>query len=136
MNPNNVEETQHCPCESAKDYIDCCGVFISDQKIPATPEELMRSRYTAYYQMNMDYIARTQKSPAADNFDAEDARKWAKKTSWVGLEVIKTEYDSHKGIVEFRAYYNINGKKNVLHEISEFIFENRRWYYVDGTQSA
>ncbi|HVE43976.1 MAG TPA: YchJ family metal-binding protein [Gammaproteobacteria bacterium] len=134
MNPNKQKSMQHCPCGSGKDYTNCCGVFISNQGIPSTPEALMRSRYTAYYQVNMDYIARTMKSPAADHFDAEDARKWAEKISWVGLDVIKTKSDSLKGTVEFRAYYIINGKKNMLHEISEFIFEDGRWYYVDGTQ--
>lgn len=39
--------------------------FIPNQKILSTPEELMRSRYTAYNQVNIDYIARTMRSPAA-----------------------------------------------------------------------
>jgi SEC-C motif-containing protein len=132
MKLNNVKNTQHCPCGTGKAYMDCCGIFISNQKIPSTPEELMRSRYTAYNQVNLDYIAKTMKPPAADNFDADDAQKWAKKVSWAGLEVIKTGQDFNKGMVEFRAYYYVDGKKNILHEISEFNFENGKWYYVDG----
>src|SRR3990167_5308132 len=134
INPNDVENKQLCPCGTGKGYLDCCGIFISNQKIPSTPEELMRSRYTAYNQVNVDYIVQTMRSPAADNFDAEDAREWANKVSWTGLEVIKTIHDFNKGIVEFRAHYYIDGKKNVLHEISEFNFEKGRWYYVNGTQ--
>ena len=133
-NFDNTEHIKHCPCGTGKSYIDCCGAFISNQKIPSTPEELMRSRYTAYTQVNLDYIIQTMKSPAADNFDAKDAQEWAIKASWIGLEVIKTKYDDNKGIVEFRAHYSIDGKKNVLHEISEFSFENGKWYYVDGRQ--
>lgn len=95
----------------------------------------MRSRYTAYSQVNLDYIARTMKSPASDNFDPEDTKEWAKKVSWVGLEVIRTSHDFKKGIVEFRAYYSREGKKNVLHEISEFNFENGKWYYINAVQS-
>jgi SEC-C motif-containing protein len=124
----------NCPCGTGKAYIDCCGIFISNQKIPSNPEELMRSRYTAYSQNNIDYIAQTMRSPAADNFNAEDIREWAKKIIWTGLEIIKTSHDSHRGIVEFRAYYSLDDTKNVLHEISEFHFENGKWYYVNGMQ--
>jgi len=131
---NDADNIQQCPCGTGKSYTDCCGIFIAHQKIPSTPEELMRSRYTAYSQVNMDYIIQTMKSPAADNFDAEDARAWAKKVNWTGLEIIKTRHDANKGIVEFRAHYDIDGKKNVLHEISEFNLENGKWYYVNGTQ--
>lgn len=133
INQKYTENAQRCPCGTGKTYLDCCGIFISNQKVPLTPEELMRSRYTAYNQVNLDYIVQTMKSPAADNFDAKDAREWAKKVSWTRLEIIKTKHDFNKGIVEFRAHYYIDGKKNVLHEISEFNFENEKWYYVDGT---
>src|SRR5579872_6887463 len=75
----------NCPCASGKTYLDCCGVFITHQKLPSTPKELMRSRYTAYYQVNTDYIARTMKSPAADHFDVKAAREWAKKIKLVML---------------------------------------------------
>ena len=125
-----------CPCGTGKAYLDCCGAFISHQKKPATPEELMRSRYTAYTQVNIDYIVDTMKSPASDNFDKEARRASAKKIKWTGLKIIKTTHDSTKGIVEFCAYYfidnNNDNKKNKLHEVSEFRFENEKWYYIDG----
>jgi len=132
-NSDNKKSTQHCPCGTGKSYADCCGVFISNQKLPLTPEALMRSRYTAYTRANIDYIIQTMKSPAADNFDVKDAEEWAKTVNWIGLDVIKTKYDANQGIVEFRAHYSLDGKKNILHEISEFRFENGKWYYVDGT---
>ncbi|MCC2666593.1 MAG: putative motif domain protein [Gammaproteobacteria bacterium] len=122
-----------CPCGTNKAYLDCCGIFISNQKKPSTPEELMRSRYTAYTERNIDYIAQTMKSPAADNFDTEATRAWAKKINWTGLKIIRTTHDARKGTVEFCAYYSMDNKKNVLHEISQFSFENEKWYYVDGT---
>jgi len=125
---------KNCPCGTEKNYFDCCGAFISNQKIPSTPEKLMRSRYTAYTQANIDYIANTMKSFAAENFDAEAARVWAKKIKWAGLDVVKTSHDSTKGMVEFFAHYYSNNKKHELHEISEFHFEEGRWFYVNGTQ--
>lgn len=124
-----------CPCGSGTTYDDCCGAYISGYKSPDTPEALMRSRYTAYTQLNMDYIAKTMKSPAADNFDATDAKAWAKKITWVQLEVIKTGVQGTHGSVEFIAHYIIDNKKDVLHEISQFRRDNGTWYYVEGTHS-
>jgi SEC-C motif domain protein len=37
--------------------------------------------------------------------------------------------------VEFLAHYSDENKGYVLHEISEFHFEDGRWYYVDGRAS-
>ena len=129
---NEVKNKQLCPCGTGNAYFDCCGAFISNQKIPSNPEALMRSRYTAYTQVNLDYIAQTMKSPAADNFNAQNAREWAKRAKWVKLEVVKASQEFNKGIVEFRAHYHMDGQEHVLQEISEFNFENGRWYYVDG----
>jgi SEC-C motif-containing protein len=133
-----IHPDQHnnpCPCGTNKPYLNCCGLFISNKKLPSTPEELMRSRYTAYNLINVEYIRNTMKSPAADNFNAEEAEKWAQTVTWLGLEVLKTKYDSTKGSVEFSAYYSIGSKKEVLHEISQFHFEDGKWYYVDGTHT-
>jgi SEC-C motif domain protein len=123
---------KNCPCCTGRSYNDCCGVFISGQRDAVTPEELMRSRYTAYHDVDTDYIAKTMKSPAADNFDAKTMRSASKKISWQGLEVVKAANDETKGVVEFIALYTISGHKNILHEISEFNFEDGKWYYVDG----
>ena len=124
---------QKCPCGTGKPYVDCCGVFISHQQYPATPEELMRSRYTAYSLANMDYILETMKPPAATGFDAKSTRKWAKKIKWTGLKIVSTQQNAIHGTVEFIACYDdAKKKKHILHEISEFHFENGRWVYFDG----
>lgn len=120
-----------CPCCSGKTYEECCSRFIDDQQLPSTPEELMRSRYTAYTQANIGYIQKTMKSPAADNYDAEAAKVWAKKVNWIKLEIIKKSCKKNVGLVEFRAHFSLNNKNQILHELSEFHLINRQWYYVD-----
>jgi SEC-C motif-containing protein len=47
---------QLCPCQSEKSYKDCCKPFVDEQALPQTPEQLMRSRYTAYSQAHIAYI--------------------------------------------------------------------------------
>lgn len=123
---------RNCPCGSGLSYPKCCGAYISHQQRPSTPEALMRSRYTAYTQVNLEYIAATMKSPAADHFDIEAAQAWASSVKWLGLEVIKTQHRANQGMVEFRAHYSIDGKKNILAEISQFHLEHGKWYYIDG----
>jgi len=35
-------------------------------------------------------------------------------------------------LVEFVARYKVNGRAHRLHEVSRFVHENERWFYVDG----
>lgn len=127
---------QPCPCGIKKDYAECCGLFIEGQQTPPTPERLMRSRYSAYTQANMDYIARTMKSPAKDRFDANSAEEWAKRIEWLRLEVKTSSIQDKKGFVEFIAYFKEKEKIHTLHEISEFHLDDGKWYYVDGKQAT
>jgi len=121
-----------CPCGSLESYLDCCGAFISHQARPVTPEALMRSRYTAYTQANIDYIIETMKGPAAENFDPNESTSWAKEVSWLGLEVLGTKIDNNQGWVEFIAHYSVNEKKSNIHEISFFELEHGKWFYTHG----
>lgn len=132
MSLADIDMLSTCPCGTEKAYNECCNLFLSNQKIPSSPEELMRSRYTAYFLHNIDYIARTMKSPAADGFDAASTKEWARKIKWKKLQIVNSSQQGNRGRVEFIAYYEMNHKQHRLHEISEFHFENDQWYYVDG----
>lgn len=120
-----------CPCGSKLEYINCCQSFIDHKLIPETPEQLMRSRYTAYSLANIDYIQKTMLGDALQDFDAMDARDWAQSIKWLKLEVIRSNMIAeNKAIVEFIAYYRYQNKKHQLHEISQFELINQRWYYT------
>lgn len=123
---------QFCPCGSNQEYMSCCGLFISGQAIPATPEQLMRSRYTAYTQANIAYINRTMKAPANKDFDADVARAWAQTVEWKKLEVLMRHTDNDKGFVEFMVFYSHNNQSLIMHELSEFHWLDNQWYYVNG----
>jgi SEC-C motif-containing protein len=123
-----------CPCGTGKKIGECCGIYLSCEANAPTPEALMRSRYTAYNRVDLDYIEKTMKSPAADHFNRNDALSRAEKIRWVKLEVIKTDGNAEKGFVEFRAHYCVGDKTFILHETSEFRCDEGEWYYVDGVQ--
>ena len=120
-----------CPCGSKLEYSNCCQSFIESKLLPSTPEQLMRSRYTAYSQANINYIQETMRGDALQDFDAVDAKEWAQSIKWLKLEVIRSSMSAEdKGLVEFIAYYRYQNKKHQLHEISQFELINQRWYYT------
>ena len=125
--------SEQCPCGSGKTYSDCCEPFILKRQNPKTPEQLMRSRYTAYTQVNIDYIADTMCGPAAVNFDPNASKQWAEDAKWVGLSIVNvSDVKDNKGYVEFIARYKQRGKMDAIHENSEFHFIEGRWFYVNG----
>jgi len=90
----------------------------------------MRSRYSAYVQKLDDYLlASWHPSTRPINLDlAEDDG-----TKWLGLEVKRHQpTDENHATVEFVARYRIDGRGHRLHEISRFVREDGRWFYVDG----
>ena len=120
----------HCPCCSGKSYSDCCSQYIDGRLLPTTPEQLMRSRYTAYSLVKIDYIIKTMKGSALKEFDPESAKQWAQQVKWTRLKIRKSQWGKSRGFVEFFAYYLFNHQEHTLHEISEFHFEIDRWYYT------
>ena len=119
-----------CPCGSNKKYSDCCALYLEGNEPAPTAEALMRSRYTAYTQLAEAYLLATwhpSTRPAALGL-AEEAP-----TKWIGLEVKRHEQqDADHAIVEFVARYKVNGRAHRLHEVSRFVREAGRWFYVDG----
>ena len=130
--------TSNCHCGSKKQYKDCCGLYLVKQELPSAPEQLMRSRYSAYVEKNLDYIKKTMQDPALSKFiNTERANMAFAKDNleWLGLTVVKSYYDSKNndiGYVEFIAKYKSNSVENVIHELSKFYRKDGRWYYVDG----
>ena len=47
---------EQCPCDSGKEYKDCCKPVLSGESPAQTAEALMRSRYTAFAKGEVDYI--------------------------------------------------------------------------------
>ena len=124
--------TAQCPCQSGQNYAACCQPYIDGERYPNTAEALMRSRYTAYTQANIPYIAATMRDKAAESFDAARAEAWAKQADWQGLTVIDHQPQGECATVTFIARFTLNGQNDRIIEQSEFQKINDRWYYVDG----
>ncbi len=124
-----------CPCGGAPDvgvgalFELCCGRYLgNDLATPApTPEALMRSRYSAFVRAHEAYLLATwhtsTRPPIALSRDG---------TQWLGLQVKRTSSEGEQGVVEFVARYKLQGRAHRLHEVSRFVREQGRWYYLDG----
>ena len=89
----------------------------------------MRSRYSAYVLKLADYLLATW-HPSTRPSELDLA---ADTTKWLGLEVRRHQVDDDRhATVEFVARYRIDGRGHRLHEISRFVREDGRWYYLSG----
>ena len=119
------------PCVGRhKSYADCCGHYLDNGEIAPTAEALMRSRYTAYTLGREDYLLATwhySTRPASLALASQPLSKW------LGLEVRRHEQlEPDYAVVEFVARYKVDGRAHRLHEISRFLREADRWFYLDG----
>ena len=91
----------------------------------------MRSRYSGYVLADADYLLATwHASTRPASLDFSDAAQ----TRWLGLDV-----KSHRVLsadtaeVEFVARYRMGGgRAERLHERSDFVREDGRWFYLRG----
>lgn len=121
-----------CPCGSGQAYPACCGRWHDGAAAP-TAEALMRSRYSAFVLGLEPYLLTSWHAstrPASLGLAEETG------TKWLGLEIRRaSQPDESHATVEFVARYRIAGRGHRLHEISRFVREDGRWFYVDGDVS-
>ena len=123
-----------CPCCSLKTYEMCCGLYLENRQIAQTPEQLMRSRYSAFSLAKLDYIRQTMQGKALIGFNEFEYKERNTKVNWVGLTVIQSYLEgSNAGFVEFSARFIDRNQLKYVHELSEFNYIDHVWYYVDGT---
>ena len=118
-----------CPCDPSRSYAACCGPLHAGAPA-ADAQALMRSRYSAYVLGLQDYLlASWHPSTRPATLDLDPAA-----TRWLGLEVKRHRADGNDAAtVEFVARYRVGGGSAVrLHEVSRFLREDGRWYYLDG----
>jgi SEC-C motif-containing protein len=130
---SRTSDGRPCPCGAGLPYADCCGPLHRGDTEAATPEQLVRSRYSAFAVGNADYLLRTWHAttrPAALKLDP--------RMRWVRLDVLQSTGGllATEGTVHFRAHYVGPDGEAVLTENSRFRRENRRWMYLGPLTSA
>ncbi len=127
----------NCPCTSGKPFAECCEPIITRQRVAATAEELMRSRYTAYARGDIDWIIESQSPEGRVHVDRKATEEWSKRAEWHRMEVLEVDrggVDDGEGFVDFKAYYTLGGEDITHHEVASFRKEDGVWYFVDGVE--
>lgn len=138
-----LSDDARCPCLSGETYGACCGRYHrglaeggADAVTAPTAEALMRSRYAAFAVGDADYLLATwHPSTRPTDLDLDDDVTWRR------LDVVATSAGGpldRTGVVEFVAHYRSaeTRERGSLHEVSSFVREGGRWYYVDGDAPA
>lgn len=125
-----------CYCGSGLSFEDCCGAIIAGKRKAATALELMKSRYSAYCVVEIDYLIATTHVSQRVHFDKAAIAKWAKESEWKGLKIISTakgQTNDPQGDVSFQAFFLDEAKKSRIHyEHSIFVKEQNQWFYLSG----
>lgn len=126
-----MSPAEPCPCGSGAAYAACCGRWHAGAQQLQAPDAaaLMRSRYSAFVLGLREYLLATwhpSTRPAVLEPNEPGLR-------WLGLQVRRHEpIDAEHARVEFVARSKLGGRAHRLHEISRFVREDGRWFYVDG----
>ncbi len=133
--PAGPRELSLCPCKSRETYAACCQPFHLGRAKPATAEQLMRSRYSAYFFRLVDYLVSTThpdtRSPELRHLIDNSIHQ----VNWRFLTILGTSKggpDDKVGKVEFIAEYFEGTEPHELHERSRFKRYKGEWKYLDG----
>jgi len=143
-----------CPCGSGEQFKTCCLMLISGDKTAVSPEQLMRSRYSAYVTKNAHYIFDSYALSSQKSQSIEDIESWASNCHFIKLTIHScspyrdedTSKDSPLPTVEFTALYLMADKLHQMTENSRFVKESKansqknltksQWLYLDGDISS
>jgi len=125
-----------CPCGAAAPYAACCEPIIAGARPAATPEELMRARYTAHAKVEIDFLYNSTHPDHRNNYDHKGTKRWAEESQWLGLEIVDTVDGGEKdarGTVEFVARFRDKSGIRTHHEVASFERQKGQWLFTEGT---
>ncbi len=129
-----IRDLSLCPCKSRLAYGLCCGPYHAGKAKPETAEQLMRSRYSAYFFGKIDYLVDTthpdKKAPGMREAiqDLADQARWSFLTV---LSASQGQKGDRTGKVEFVAEFYVDGVRREHREKSRFRRCRGNWKYVD-----
>ncbi len=127
-----LDINDNCLCGSQKSFAKCCSRFLNGTQHARTPEQLMRSRYSAYaLGGHGEYLLSTWFPATASGLSV--ASLSARSVDWNGLSVLGKSQSGDDGMVEFIAQFvDAEGIQQAMHEKSIFKRVQGRWLYVGG----
>ena len=132
-----------CYCGKNESFEACCQLIIDGAKLANKPEQLMRSRYSAYANKNAKYLFKTYALSSQQSQSIKEIAQWAEQTTWLKLVVVQSDdidlldYKQNANsyelpTVEFYALYLEGNRFYKMQERSRFIVEDNHWRYLEG----
>ena len=134
----SIPNHRSCYCGSSLSYNQCCQPYINKEQHVQTPEQLMRSRFSAYANNAHQYIVDTYAQEKRTKLSVEDIKDSSEGCHWFALvihhsdEITTSPAIDNKYFVEFSAFYIINDTLCEMREKSSFVLEDKQWRYLDG----
>lgn len=143
--PKGAQESS-CPCGSGATYNDCCRIMHTGAKVASTPEDAVRSRFSAYCVGDCDYLADTT-HPENPEFSGSKSKYMSvlrgvtKHARYWDLKIIKSEPGSSvdDGSVTFKfSFVNTSLPKDQQKpssrvETSRFVRQDGVWRFLSST---
>jgi SEC-C motif-containing protein len=121
-----------CFCGNTLAFEQCCKPIIDGQLNAKDAEALMRSRFSAYFINDYQYILKTYTPANRSKLTIKELATSAQDTQWLSLQVLAHQTQEKMAKVEFKAFYKVGDSYFVMHELSGFVFEAGNWLYADG----
>ena len=122
-----------CHCGLNKPFIECCGPYLNKEKVADTAEILLRARYSAFVEGDIQFIEDSHSPLTKDQFTREDTKSWAEMSTWKGLTIQKTQIMSDSETqIEFEVRYEMEEENKIHHELSVFKKQDGLWYFHSG----
>lgn len=123
---------KNCFCGNQLTFELCCQPIIDGKVEAKNAEILMRSRFTAYVLKNYLYILQTYASAQRAKLTVNQLADSVQDTQWLSLQVLAHQTQENTAQVEFKAFYQLDNDYYVMHELSNFVFEDQKWLYSNG----
>jgi SEC-C motif-containing protein len=143
-----------CPCGGGSRRLStaaCCGPLLRGERLAATADQLMRSRYSAFALGDVDHLLRTQAQDRSPHQPEPERRRALEETCrrvrWLRLEILVTKAGGPldlEGTVTFEAHYQQSdgrrgvARRGVMRECSRFGREGGRlegaWLYLEALE--
>ena len=127
-----MDSLSPCACWSGLPFGQCCEPYLEGQRSAPTAEILMRSRFSAFQLRLPEYLIETwdlTTRPKNLGLDQDERR-------WSSLQIVDTiggGEDDARGVVEFKATYELGEDTYLFHEISRFNRHKGLWVYLDAS---
>ncbi len=129
MKKPQVGPAAPCPCGTGRPFGECCGPVLARTRAAGSPEELMRSRFTAHVVHDWAHLHRTHLESSREPFE-EPEQEGA--TDWTRLVIHGNAPGSapEKATVDFTAYFAEGDLERAHHENAEFEKIDGTWFYL------